>query len=203
MRSLRDHHIVHSDIKPDNFLIVRGGSVVLSDFGLAQTPEPPLPIHAAFLQWRALAGGTPGYLAPEAIRGKMRYVTHGSDIFSLGVVFVELLGRMDGLLWDVYKVPPEHRDTPDVWWAMGNGQRQQFLMEHHWLKYADIPVGSMERDLCEKVRARSVWTARGRLFIGSTVCFVDAEPRGVRRRASDAPLLRRAVRRGGPSTALP
>ncbi len=153
VEALREHHIVHSDIKPDNFLIVSGGSVVLSDFGLAQTPEPPLPTMDAFLQWRTSSGGTPGYLSPEALSSTRPFVSHNSDIFSLGVVFVELLGRMSGLLlWDVGVVPPEHEDTPGVWLAMRKGARQRWLMDHHWLKHVDIPKKSSERDLCEKVR---------------------------------------------------
>ncbi|KAI1787719.1 kinase-like domain-containing protein [Ganoderma leucocontextum] len=154
VKALRDHRIVHSDIKPDNFLIVRGGAVVLSDFGLAQTPEPPLPTLNAFLKWRAFPGGTPGYLAPEALQPRNAFVAHASDIFSLGVVFVELLGRMDELLWDILQVPRGFPGGSDAWFAMHSGSRQLWLMNNCWLKGIDIPEESLEWDLCEKMLYR-------------------------------------------------
>ncbi|KAM5532971.1 hypothetical protein V8D89_013368 [Ganoderma adspersum] len=150
--ALRDYHIVHSDIKPDNFLIVNGGSVVLSDFGLAQTPEPALPTTADFLEWRGVPGGTPGYYAPQLLLREGRYVAHKSDIFSLGLVFVEVLSHMGGAaLWDVFKLPVEHKDTPDVWFAMPPAARQKWLMDNYWLEGINLSVMSPELDIIEKM----------------------------------------------------
>ena len=195
MWALKDYHIVHSDIKPDNFLIVNGGSVVLSDFGLAQTPEPALPTTADFLEWRGVPGGTPGYYAPQVLLSVGRYVAHKCDIFSLGLVFVEVLAHMRGaVLWDVFKVPVEHADTPEVWSEMPPGVRQKWLMDNYWLEWINLSVMSPERDLIETVRPHR-YPVLSWLLMDSVVVCADALPECIRRRAPSAPLLRRPVRR--------
>ena len=77
--------IVHCDIKPENCLFRAGGELVLADFGLA------LPLAHAHAH--AVAGrgslGTPCYAAPEQTQGGVP--TPACDIYSLGVVFYEML----------------------------------------------------------------------------------------------------------------
>lgn len=83
-----DKGIVHRDIKPENILIAADGVVKIADFGLSR-------ILGADTQQDLLTGthqvmGTPRYMAPEQFEGA-RGVDHRADIYSLGVVFYEML----------------------------------------------------------------------------------------------------------------
>ncbi|MEC7678658.1 MAG: serine/threonine-protein kinase [Planctomycetota bacterium] len=81
--STHQEHIFHLDIKPSNILIDKENqSALLADFGLARIANP-VSGNDVFI------GGTVGYMSPEQTEG--RPVDHRSDIFSLGVTFLELL----------------------------------------------------------------------------------------------------------------
>lgn len=76
--------IVHRDIKPANILFRSDGSVVLSDFGIAKLTENDPDLTQA-----GTAVGSPSYSSPEQVRGQP--MDARSDIYSLGVVLLELL----------------------------------------------------------------------------------------------------------------
>ncbi len=83
-----DKGVVHRDIKPDNILMAVDGSVKIADFGLSR-------ILGNESQKDLLTGthqvmGTPRYMAPEQLEGS-HGVDHRADIYSLGVVFYEML----------------------------------------------------------------------------------------------------------------
>lgn len=76
--------VVHRDLKPSNILVDRDGRVKLLDFGIAKLIEPGVADGVSVL--RAF---TPGYAAPEQVRGEP--ATTGVDIYALGLLLYELL----------------------------------------------------------------------------------------------------------------
>ena len=89
--ALQDAHdagVVHRDIKPENVLLDRAGRVKVADFGLAKLTQKGL--HDVTLTGTHQVMGTFQYMAPEQIRTPAQ-VDHRADIFSLGVVFYEML----------------------------------------------------------------------------------------------------------------
>lgn len=83
-----DEGIVHRDIKPENVLVDRRGRVKIADFGLAKLLDAPAADARLTVEGQVM--GTPHYMAPEQVEHP-RDVDHRADIFSLGVVFYELL----------------------------------------------------------------------------------------------------------------
>ena len=119
-----DEGIVHRDIKPENILVDKKGRVKIADFGIAKilggAPEVDLTQTKGAL-------GTPHYMAPEQME-KPASVDHRADIFSLGVVFYEMLTgelplgrfappsqkvgvdqRLDEVVFRALEKEPEHR----------------------------------------------------------------------------------------------
>jgi len=80
--------IVHRDIKPENVLLDKKGRVKIADFGLAKLLGRS-PIEITLTASRQVMG-TLHYMAPEQLENPLS-VDHRADIYSLGVVFYELL----------------------------------------------------------------------------------------------------------------
>jgi serine/threonine protein kinase len=80
--------VVHRDVKPENILLDKRGRVRIADFGLAKLLNRP---RAEFtLTGSRQVMGTLDYMAPEQRHSPLT-IDHRADIYSLGVVFYEML----------------------------------------------------------------------------------------------------------------
>ena len=84
LSAVHEHHVLHRDLKPANIMLRKDGSLALIDFGLAKRAK----LETAITD-KGEIFGTPYYMSPE--QGHGSDVDERSDIYSLGVIFFELL----------------------------------------------------------------------------------------------------------------
>src|SRR5215472_6749693 len=83
LEAAHTEHVIHRDLKPQNIMLDKKGRVYVMDFGIARSAHLP-----GMTQTGQLIG-TPEYMSPEQARGEK--LDERSDIFSLGVIFYEIL----------------------------------------------------------------------------------------------------------------
>ena len=109
--------VIHRDLKPDNVMVSRSGSLKIGDFGIARAIE-----HTQ-LTATGVPVGTPAYLSPEQVRGEKADAR--SDIFALGISLYELTtGKLPfdaetstGIMYQIVEgkfTPPEKLGTADI-----------------------------------------------------------------------------------------
>ena len=78
--------VIHRDLKPSNIMIDASGQPHIMDFGLAKREAGEITVT---MDGRPL--GTPAYMSPEQAQGQAHLATGRSDVYSLGVIFFEML----------------------------------------------------------------------------------------------------------------
>ena len=81
---LHANGVTHRDLKPQNIMLCRDGSLRLFDFGIARIENARRLTFAGFTPTM----GTPDYMAPEQVKGKRG--DHRTDIYSLGAILYEM-----------------------------------------------------------------------------------------------------------------
>ena len=96
--------VVHRDLKPSNIMIEPSGTVKVMDYGIARAQHmQELTTTRAFL-------GTPSYGAPETVQAASQ---PASDVYSLGVIFFEMLtGNLPFTGDTAFEVVRHHHSTP-------------------------------------------------------------------------------------------
>ena len=133
-------NVVHRDLKPSNIRIDRTGRVLVLDFGIAKAGDAQ-----NALTTKGETPGTPYYMSPEQIRGER--CDPCSDLYSLGVVFFELLTG----------AKPFEGDSAR---AIEAGHLNQPAPELHTMAPVDPQIERIVKRLLEKDRERRCPSAR-------------------------------------------
>src|SRR6267154_4473364 len=107
--------VIHRDLKPQNIMMYRSGKITVMDFGIARSIAPGGTYTGTLV-------GTPEYMSPEQAKGEE--LDARSDLFSLGIIFYELLTgdtpyKADTSMASLYKrtrekVPPPIELVPEI-----------------------------------------------------------------------------------------
>jgi serine/threonine-protein kinase len=131
-----DHGVLHLDLKPENIMLGRYGEVIIMDWGAARVYdttkfEDGIKQHtgdSVQLEYRHenrnLLIGTPAYMSPEQLTSPRDQLTPASDIFSIGILFYQMVTGQHPFKERVFEKlsakiekhnpPPAHEANPDI-----------------------------------------------------------------------------------------
>ena len=138
-----EHHTIHRDIKPQNIIVSKNGTLKVTDFGIAKAATSNTIASSAM--------GSVHYISPEQARGG--YSDERSDIYSLGITLYEMLtGR----------VPFEGENNVTV--ALMHIQSEMIPPREY---YPDIPMG------LEKIVLRATQKKPERRYLTTNAMLAD------------------------------
>ena len=139
--------VLHRDIKPDNIMVGPYGEVMLMDWGIARdlTDKEELATATPAISTGAIVAapaqtadgvllGTPAYMSPEQARGEIAKLDERSDVYSLCVVFFELIFLRHYL--------PDKRGIADLLTSIGHDPefttQEWYDLHHRYLPPAEL-----------------------------------------------------------------
>jgi serine/threonine protein kinase len=207
LAAAHDKGIVHRDIKPENLFVMTDGRVKILDFGIARHADTDDSGRDATLTLPGATIGTPGYMAPEQVRGGS--VDARADIFALGAVLYEMVsgqrafgGRtgIDSLTAILNEDPPNLAElVPDlpkgvaqvVQHCLAKAREQRFQSARDVALALDIAASAVPAPAPVVGRLRTPWIAAAGLALALAAAIAGGVVSTRMRSSSTTPSVRR------------